>query len=147
MVVRRKGAVSRDRKVDVVFAAVAVVVMAAGLRALQLNRAAQDWYVDHPKEWAIEFPIEAAKHDGVPPDPTSWPAIVFLATFYVMLVFLIAYGLHAWFAGDDAPHFEDKDADEQERLKDAAGRLGHLSPSSPPVADTVGRRRGFGRRS
>jgi hypothetical protein len=132
--------------VDVVFAAVAALVIAAGLRALQLNRAAQDWMVDHPKEWAIQFPEEAALWKA-PPEPTPWLAVILLGIFYVMLVFLIAYGLHAWFAGDDAPHFEDKDADEQERLKDAASRLGHLAPSTPTVADTAAtRRRGGGRR-
>src|SRR4029079_9326848 len=106
---------SRDRRVRVVFTVIAVALIGLGWRWLQLSRDAQQWAVDHPKEWAMQNPGQAAISDGVPPPVEPWLTTILLGTFWAMLLFLVAYGLHAWLAGDDAPHFSDKDVDEQSR--------------------------------
>ena len=77
---------SRDRKLGAVCAVVAVALIGAGARALQLNRAAQEWAVANPKQWAIDFPDAAAKYGGVPPPVDAMALTVLMGVLLVIVV-------------------------------------------------------------
>ena len=133
---------SRDEKLRAVCAVVAVALIGAGARALQLNRAAQEWAVANPKQWAIDFPDEAAKFGGVPP-PVDGPFLwVGMGAMLVIVVLAFVGAFYYWQYGNDAPKFEDHDAEEQSRRIGAGAALHHGLAGAPTVANTVATRAG-----
>ena len=120
---------------------VAAALVAAGFRLLQLRRLHEEWANANPDLWRVQFPEEV--RNGVSPPPvTSWIGMVGFAIALVVLIALVATAAFAWLRGDDAPHFDDQDPEEQDRRADAGDRLERGLPGAPPVANTLSTRAG-----